>query len=756
MLYSDEDAPHLKRWIVKRIENTSDADADVLADYVLALLGHDGDITDVRRLCESEIPDFLKEDPAAFVNDVFETIAYKSYLPGAPPPPSKRAPAPVAFPQQPPIPLSSGGLSYDDDVTMGQASAPAVPQKGRKRGWNDSADAESSQGAPDSGTRPGKRPIKNGRKGRGGKADNGIGPAWETAGQVPQVPGLSDHFDATAAFNAFMKMGGFPGNMFSPQPPPGRRRQRCRDYDTKGFCARGNTCMFQHGDDPVYPTALFGGQAMGQLQGVEEYDPANALMMPGPFSMPNMMAPQRFSPERGHHGRGRGGQKRRPRAPFSADGPVNDKTKSTIVVESIPEENFTEEQVRGFFSQFGNIVEVSMQPYKRLAIVKFDNWAAANAAYKSPKVIFENRFVKVFWLKDEESLLPPVSANGQADSIAGSGDAETPAEMEEFLHKQEEAQKAHEEKMRKLQEVERQQQEIERRQQELLAKQRETKAALQAKLTKKTGGTHIGEDGGIASKAVSQSEALRAKLAELEAEAKQLGLNPDETEEASAWDSTGGFGRGRGRGGYYRARGYAPRGAFRGGFRGRGGQHAAYAAYSLDNRPKRVKVVGADFTVSDTDETLRQFLFGIGEFTDIQTTTSSAEITFKDRKTAEKFFYSLGAKTIPGIDGQVEPSWVGGTSTPSASTPGTPGALSHDASTRDFYLGSQGSAGKQPNIGLLQQQQQQANNSEDGVAKRSRGDSVSSDKDVHITLERPADHNYMDYDVADDNQWDIR
>jgi hypothetical protein len=33
----------------------------VLADYVLALLRHDGNIDDVRKLCEEEIPDFLKE-----------------------------------------------------------------------------------------------------------------------------------------------------------------------------------------------------------------------------------------------------------------------------------------------------------------------------------------------------------------------------------------------------------------------------------------------------------------------------------------------------------------------------------------------------------------------------------------------------------------------------------------------------------------------------------------------------------------------
>ena len=39
----------------------SDADSDVLADYVIALLKHDGDKASVRKLCEDEIPDFLTE-----------------------------------------------------------------------------------------------------------------------------------------------------------------------------------------------------------------------------------------------------------------------------------------------------------------------------------------------------------------------------------------------------------------------------------------------------------------------------------------------------------------------------------------------------------------------------------------------------------------------------------------------------------------------------------------------------------------------
>lgn len=90
MLFPEEDAPQLKTWIVKRIENTyvplvpscllccslpgfepqlltcalstrSDADSDVFAEYVIALLKHDGDQAAIRKVCEEEIPDFLNE-----------------------------------------------------------------------------------------------------------------------------------------------------------------------------------------------------------------------------------------------------------------------------------------------------------------------------------------------------------------------------------------------------------------------------------------------------------------------------------------------------------------------------------------------------------------------------------------------------------------------------------------------------------------------------------------------------------------------
>ncbi len=44
------------------------------------------------------------------------------------------------------------------------------------------------------------------------------------------------------------------GEQRSPGSDPPMKNKigaRCRDYDTKGFCARGNLCPFEHGNDHI-------------------------------------------------------------------------------------------------------------------------------------------------------------------------------------------------------------------------------------------------------------------------------------------------------------------------------------------------------------------------------------------------------------------------------------------------------------------------------------------------------------------------
>ncbi|KAI2635159.1 hypothetical protein GGS21DRAFT_517195 [Xylaria nigripes] len=714
MLFAEEDAPLIKAWIVKRLENNSDADADVLADYVLALLRHDGDVETIRKLFEDEIPDFLREDAVAFTHDVLQAVKYRSYIPGAAPPPPAPLIRPSAARQQqfpPPQPLSHTAprsdipssspisLYHPSAPYSAPSSLPPLPRNSRKRAHNDLDDGDVDiilNNQHPFGGQPYKQPRRGGGFGqRGGRYEDSYGPRSYRGAPAFAGPPAPAPYGAPLPFapppidansiieNIQLLQSLLPPTVDLPlpvysgiiNPTQRRKKQRCRDYDSKGYCSRGNKCHFEHGTQslfmpPTIPTT------------VDEYDPTNATLSLPPFGLPQPPAGQQLDlsdPQLSLPSiRGEPKKPRRikGRAPISAAGPNFDKTKTAIVVQNIPSENFTEDQVRGYFSQFGNIVEVSMQNHSHLALIKFDSWEAANAAWSSPKVIFENRFVKVFWYKEEEggdesafnSKSANNRANGSANGIAPAGEtahADSEVDMEEFHRKQLEAQKIHDEKMKKRQEIERERQKLAERQKELLERQAEAKRQLQAKLKangSKNGSSSITEipTENKDKKATAQTEVLRAQLAALEQEANQLGIDPDDVhDDGSSW-----FPRGRGRGRGYRGRGTFTSRVFRAGYGSqvRGGtveaRHAAYAAYSLDNRPKSVALTGIDFTMPENDEALRQYLFSVGEF-DIHSTPAVTHVTFKDRKTAEKFMFGISANnSIIGIEGKIESAWA--------------------------------------------------------------------------------------------------
>lgn len=337
---------------------------------------------------------------------------------------------------------------------------------------------------------------------------------------------------------------------------------------------------------------------------------------------------------RGHGDRGGLPQQRRNRADFSQAGPNHNKSITTVVVEQIPEENFEESQVRDFFSAFGKIEEVNMQPYKRLAVVKFEDYYSAKAAYDSPRVIFDNRFVKVYWFNPNSTL---IATNGSAKGVSPMSSTtkpETPIfDKEKFSRDAEAAQKKLEERKALQLQTESKLAEIAKQKEALAQRQAEEKRRLEEKLRAKgisvesdtmaidSDGGGVRKENGVTQvpltpekKVSATTEALRAQVRALEAEAKSLGLDPDhlDSDPSTSWR---GRGRGQGRGSYRGWEGFAGRGggydpSFRGGRSGyRGGMSSCGGgAYNLDNRPKRVKVEGVEFD-DKWDEGLRQYLF---------------------------------------------------------------------------------------------------------------------------------------------------
>jgi hypothetical protein len=151
--------------------------------------------------------------------------------------------------------------------------------------------------------------------------------------------------------------------------------------------------------------------------------------------------------------------------------------------------------------------------------------------------------------------------------------------------------------------------ELEKRQEDLLKSQAEEKRKLMEKLAAKrgkSGSPAARSENGASAQSENPTEKLKKQLADLEAEAQSLGIDYSLSDDTSSW---GGRGRGRGRGGH-RGRGvFVPRG-FRGGYRGRG--TAPFAAsgrsFNLDNRTKKVGLIGIDFSDPEKDESLRQYL----------------------------------------------------------------------------------------------------------------------------------------------------
>lgn len=332
-------------------------------------------------------------------------------------------------------------------------------------------------------------------------------------------------------------------------------------------------------------------------------------------------------------------------------GPSYDRSNMTLVVEHIPDDKLTESAIKEFFTSFGTVTTVEVQPNKRLATVTFERWTQAKKAYDSPAPIFDNRFVKVFWYKSEAGGAVNPNGNTAKHTLSGSVEPvdfrsnlndDEEIDMEEFKQRQEEAQKAYEAKMTRKKANEEAAKELEKRKEELLKQQMEEKRKLMEKLAKKMAGKSTAasaspppkvEKGAMSAsppasngevvqpKDAAMTAALKAQLEALEAEARALGIEGNTGEE---FDLAGFRGRGRGRGRFTPRGGrggYVPRGRgapyipYGAPYRGRGGFQAARGrggTLKLDNRPRKVAITAPDLK-GEKDEDFRHYLMvGIG------------------------------------------------------------------------------------------------------------------------------------------------
>ncbi len=238
----------------------------------------------------------------AFNDDVFQAVKYKSYLPGAPPAPAVfRHPPPQVPTQLPHQPDNQ----YQPQAPFPQNSVfpPFGPVESRKRAYNDRDDDDIAitldRRDPYYPTQPYKQARRGGRDfaARGGRFDDGYGmrgprgghsyqpPPGPIAGQFGQQPSYPPYphaqslppIDPNSILEGIQRLqqlgipipqpSDLPRPVYSGSaiPPPRRRKGRCRDYDTKGYCSRGSRCVFEHGSESVYMPSFGLSPADGKL-----------------------------------------------------------------------------------------------------------------------------------------------------------------------------------------------------------------------------------------------------------------------------------------------------------------------------------------------------------------------------------------------------------------------------------------------------------------------------------------------------------
>ncbi|KAH3911678.1 hypothetical protein HBH56_127140 [Parastagonospora nodorum] len=652
MLLRDEDSDAFRDWLLPKVEKICDADSAVLADYVVALVSANTTERGLKKNCLESLEDFLQDNTAPFVDDIVKAIKTRAYVSRAPAKANangtksrsrsssvrgtsntSRTSPPLASRLDPPTGPSARSTisSHVDSKSV---------KRGRRKRKLDRREASEARDESDShynAASNGSRPIKQatGRGGihtlQGGAAafrpqhalpafapmptapgfppvptTNGLPPRPTASGlpprpmsNMPTMPNMANlpppppgpmPFEMMNNPMAFMSMmAAMSTNMGGIPPLPlvntqgshagGRSRVgKCYNYHEKGFCALGSLCAFEHGDGDDIP------------QAVPEYDP----------DQPSLGS------NRTRHG---GGKAVKARAPFSMLGPSYDHTNTTLVVEQIPTEKLREKDVRAFFSEFGTVVDVQMHTFKSLAIVKFEDNAAATRAYMSPKAVFENRFVKVYWYKQGYG---EGAFDGEVEMGDGDGNdfymQDDRLNPEEIAKRQAEAQKAFEERRKKTQEADAKAAEIERRLKENDVETKQIRQQLAELGVDYDDGMHKEQSPGLANLALEAENLFTLK------EAPSMG------------------------------RGYGF--PLRGIRRGRGTRRAGYLGRTskssvkrLDNRPRRLAVSDIE---KDTprDEALRQYLMNVPGCTSIDPHPEQPDVvilTFEYRYQAETF-----------------------------------------------------------------------------------------------------------------------
>ncbi|XP_061090458.1 RNA-binding protein 27 isoform X2 [Conger conger] len=305
-----ENVEALKSWLAKLLEPICDADPSALANYVVALVKKDKPEKDLRALCADQLDVFLQKETTGFVDKLFECLTTKNYL-GNPEPIKeiKVEPKLAVLKQEDREEPGNAEEERDgrrrrsplrnrSDINESRARDDRRRDDRKRRDGDRYAKGDSYRERYDrrAGNNRGRSysrsrsRSRSGSRGKSGDKDHARGKEHrskfeqerkEQEGYIPTaVPACSSLLplpppppphhqlssgapvlpsSVTVVVPAHLPDGTSESwsNYFSNHSEgkqfnkSGSLKRRCRDYDEKGFCVRGDLCPFDHGNDPL-------------------------------------------------------------------------------------------------------------------------------------------------------------------------------------------------------------------------------------------------------------------------------------------------------------------------------------------------------------------------------------------------------------------------------------------------------------------------------------------------------------------------
>ncbi|KAF9923885.1 hypothetical protein FBU30_006068 [Linnemannia zychae] len=833
MHLDDSSQTDLKEFLTQELALISDADPAMLADYIIALLKHDKENDELKELCVSQLEDFLQGETESFVDMLFKALATKSYrsIDSGVTTSAQRSYGSSSVStsdrsshqRQEKHHRGDSDASDDEDRSYKHARREDTRDVSSSITSNNNNNNSSNRRRDYSPSRPSDDNRADSRRGgryndsnasglsdsdrRGDRSSQGgymRQQGLTTAGYNNRNNSNNNNIDRNqrnggeqrsqfqdgsrgnfqdqqgngswrgGANNARGNRSGVQSNQGFGQDRP--TRQRCRDYDEKGFCLRGDMCPYDHGDDRIVVDEL--AQVPFGMMGVPPGMGPNGMMGMGmgrpPFfpNMPNeIITPHgsdmydadgaplsetmgarfgtesteswrtegsgRFDSTRGNpRGRGnlrgmRGGRGRGSSShPYAVPGRFAGSSggagsKTSLVVENIPDEFNTIDKVNEFFKTFGSLTNIQVDQLAHKALIQYSTREEASAAYNSPEVIFGNRFVKVYWQPDDldsatfgrqpkptgQVRPDPVVSTPHYSMTPATSVLMTPERAAELAEERAAAAAKKEENKKTMQEIQRQKEALIQRQQEeqklLLQKLFANKNMSQkdkdeilsglrnvaVEVTKEPTDPHAQARAAAAAaetqrQADLQKEAEKLEKARLDNELESLNNAPTaSTTSTDAAETTaalkaklaalqaqaaalgleqhGGY-SGRGRGGYVprgRGRGAPVNTWTRGG--GRGGAIVSHhRTYRIDNRSTKLSVQNVDD--ASKEGLLGHFeAFGEVESFIMGADGTSATVQYKNRKDAEMALQQ-GGRTSKAGAGPMKLSWINDSPAPTA------------------------------------------------------------------------------------------